>query len=697
MSTEAVGLGREASFMLGGVSVEPALLQVRSADGTEYKLEPRVMQVLVALAGAKGALLSRTDLRDACWGGRLTSDDAIERVIAQLRRLAVSLGGTSFTIQTVPKLGYRLIENPPPQAASRQWRYGRREVLVGIAGATIAAGAASLIFLGNRTSGTARKKSGPLTIAVLPFTAQTPSPQLSSFAAGLSDEVRSDLSRIVDIRVIAQTSSQKAAKESGTAQQVGKSLGADYLVEADVGSGNGQLVTNLALVDATTGAEVWTTQEYAPLANPTGLRPALAGDVIEHLAGIIPISSQYAPPVRRPDPEAYALVQQANRLLEDVRTNQMRGRQEDALNLGEQAERLTKRALTTDPNYSAALALLASITRNGWTPELARQNLTTKQRVEASIAILRRALLADPRDPAALTALGDYYRRYEFRWDEAENLFRRALSIDPSFVDAHWSFGYELGTLGRGLEGLDHALSVFELDPRNPFRRVALPRLLYLVGDRPEAMRRYDAELREQPDNLFLLQELYFVFLSEGNATDLQKLGQRVARQARTPQLSALASRIDAGAVALRGNPQPLRTLIDGEVAAFDRKDAISNATPQGRARDDLPFIFAIEYAWAGRPEQAIDMLERAISAKSLYWPCCLPYGNAPFSLNMRTNPRFQALWERDPGVVQLIERRRRALLTGQMAGFTPDGRKLVPRIGPALSQRIAAALAVQE
>lgn len=692
MSSQAASLAHRSSFRLGAVAVEPALRLIRGPGGTEHKLEPRVMQVLVALAEAEGAPLSRSDLRESCWEGRLTSDDAIERVMAQLRRLADTVGGDSFAVETVPKVGYRLVERSTDAAADAPASPSRRMVLGGsVAALAVAAAGLTIYRTSSRKAPPAR--SGPLTIAVLPFTTDAPSPHLASFAAALSDEVRSDLSRVIDIRVIAETSSRKAAQEAQTAQQIGSSLGAGYLVEGEVGSSGGQIVTRVALVDSSSGSQVWTAQESAPLADPTSLRSSIAGDVIQHLAGIIPISTQHLEPVHRPDPEAYAMVQQANRLLEDVRTDQMRGRAADALSLGGKAEQLTKRALAIDPNYSGALAVLAAITRNGWTPALAKQDLTTKQRVQASIAIVRRALVADARDPAALTELGDYYRRYELRWDEAENLFRRALSIDPSFVDAHWSYAYELGTLGRGLEGLDHALTVFELDPRNPFRRIALPRLLYLVGDRADAMRRYDAELTEQPDNLFLLRELYFLFLSEGNAADLQKLANRIRPGGDTAELAALADRAEAGTLALQGKPEPLRALINAEVEAFDAKAAISTATPQGRARDDLPFIFAIEYAWAELPDRSIDMLERALAAKSLYWPASLPFGIAPFPASVRNNPRYAGLWQRDPGVIQLVQRRRAALLAGQMAGFTRDGRRLVPQLPASLSRRVQAAL----
>ena len=76
-------------------------------------------------------------------------------------------------------------------------------------------------------------------------------------------------------------------------------------------------------------------------------------------------------------------------------------------------------------------------------------------------------------------------------------------------------------------------------------------------------MKRYNAELREQPDNLFLLRELYFMFLSEEKAADLGKLSEWITSVPRTPELSDLAAHVEAGKLALQGRPQKLRSLVD--------------------------------------------------------------------------------------------------------------------------------------
>lgn len=73
----------------------------------EATLEPRVMQLLVALAKADGAVLTRDDLIAQCWGGRIVSDDAINRAVAKLREVATGFDG-GFQVITIAKVGYRL-------------------------------------------------------------------------------------------------------------------------------------------------------------------------------------------------------------------------------------------------------------------------------------------------------------------------------------------------------------------------------------------------------------------------------------------------------------------------------------------------------------------------------------------------------------------------------------------------------------
>ena len=101
-----VHLAQAQPFQLGQLRVTPATRQVEGAwAGT---LEPRVMQVLVVLAAARGAVVGREDLITRCWDGRIVGEGSIHRVISLLRDLGAESG--AFTVETVRKVGYRLIE-----------------------------------------------------------------------------------------------------------------------------------------------------------------------------------------------------------------------------------------------------------------------------------------------------------------------------------------------------------------------------------------------------------------------------------------------------------------------------------------------------------------------------------------------------------------------------------------------------------
>jgi tetratricopeptide (TPR) repeat protein len=99
-------LTQQADFALGGWTVRPAIREVaRGAD--RIVIEPRVMQVLIALHRADGGVVARDALTEACWEGRVVGEDAINRVLSRLRRLAGETG--AFRIETVTRVGYRLI------------------------------------------------------------------------------------------------------------------------------------------------------------------------------------------------------------------------------------------------------------------------------------------------------------------------------------------------------------------------------------------------------------------------------------------------------------------------------------------------------------------------------------------------------------------------------------------------------------
>ena len=129
-----IDLAAECEFRLGPMSVEPAECAV-AVNGERRQLQPRVMQLLVALAKVRPNVVSRDRLVEQCWNGRVVGDDALNRCILALRHLAREFSPQPFEIETLPRVGYRMIEDG--SVAHPQAGFLRHARLLGAAAAAL--------------------------------------------------------------------------------------------------------------------------------------------------------------------------------------------------------------------------------------------------------------------------------------------------------------------------------------------------------------------------------------------------------------------------------------------------------------------------------------------------------------------------------------------------------------------------------
>lgn len=106
--TEVVNLAHEANFMLGQAEVRPSTREIL-CGGRSLIVEPLAMQVLVVLARANMGVVSRDDLIQRCWGGRIVTEDAVTRVLSKVRRMGDEFCDGAFSLQTIRSVGCRLI------------------------------------------------------------------------------------------------------------------------------------------------------------------------------------------------------------------------------------------------------------------------------------------------------------------------------------------------------------------------------------------------------------------------------------------------------------------------------------------------------------------------------------------------------------------------------------------------------------
>jgi Tol biopolymer transport system component len=144
-----LNLARELPFKLAATLVRPAALEVEHG-GQTTALEPRVMKVLVALHRSRGQPVSRDELIDLCWGGRIVTEGALNRCVAQLRKALAA--DPAIRVDTIATVGYRLqlgeaSPAPPPagppanDVAAPSSPLSRRSMMFLGAGAVVATGA----------------------------------------------------------------------------------------------------------------------------------------------------------------------------------------------------------------------------------------------------------------------------------------------------------------------------------------------------------------------------------------------------------------------------------------------------------------------------------------------------------------------------------------------------------------------------
>lgn len=144
-----IELATEAPFQLQTLKITPAALEVRRVDQVSI-LEPRVMKVLVTLHRAGGSVVSREELLELCWEGRIVGDDSLNRSVSQLRKALAE--ETAVSVETIPRIGYRLrltgtAEATPPAAAVPRFRLSRRQGLIALGVSLLLCCAAGMFIL----------------------------------------------------------------------------------------------------------------------------------------------------------------------------------------------------------------------------------------------------------------------------------------------------------------------------------------------------------------------------------------------------------------------------------------------------------------------------------------------------------------------------------------------------------------------
>lgn len=254
----ARGLAHERDFALGGMTVRPSLCRAE-INGEARHLEPRVALVLLALGKSEGSVLSRDDLIAWCWDGVVVGDDAINRVIGKIRRLA-ECPDAGFLIETVPRVGYRLVR--ADDQASRDANEGQT------------------VRMDAGDEARRPEAMSDRRVAVLPFDGEG-GPDAASLAEGATDCILSSLARDGGLSVVGRPDSSRFRGQRK--RNAARALGATQLVDGAVSISGDEMRITAYLIDGTCGLMLWSEQFRGTTADPFALQQLSAVRVTEAL------------------------------------------------------------------------------------------------------------------------------------------------------------------------------------------------------------------------------------------------------------------------------------------------------------------------------------------------------------------------------------------------------------------------------
>ena len=334
-----IELGEIADFDLGGVRVSPARREV-SLNSARRELEPKVAQVLVALAAARPHVVSRDRLIEQCWDGRIVGDDALNRCIVALRHLAREFSPPPFAIETVARVGYCMIERATDDATETLRKASLRPgvMIAGLLALAVAAAGVAYAWSRNGAS-----EADAASIAVLPF--RNLSDGNPYFAQGIGEEILDQLSREPEFRVAGNVSSSQFGKDPDI-RQVARQLDVNYVLEGSVRTQGKRVRVNTYLLRGSDGKRMWSESYDGDLDDILAIQQRIGGGV----AGALTRKLAHAPSgqARAVNGEAYAHYLNARGLLRSGNPQ-----------LGQEAVDLLRESIRLDPDFAPSWASLA--------------------------------------------------------------------------------------------------------------------------------------------------------------------------------------------------------------------------------------------------------------------------------------------------------------------------------------------------
>src|SRR5581483_9957945 len=410
------------------------------------RVEPLVFDLILFLARHAGRVVTREEIIDSVWQGRIVSEATIDGCIKSARRILGDTGESQNYIRTVRGRGFEFAARVSVVDEANSGPVSSPlEAPLEHHGAGVVPGESSVP--GNPAAPALRP-----VLAVFPFANQT-SEGDDYFADGLTEDIITNLARFRDLRVIAAASTLQFRGHPINIPEFCTRMKAGYVVQGSVRRTTDRVRISVQLIDGATCVQLWGDRYDREIGDIFELQD----EVTRKIAATLGVKLQYVSLLRAMtksplELDSYDCVLRARRYTSAL-----------SAEMHAEARDLLEKAIQLDPLSSDAHALLANV-------YLAEHRFEMNPRPDPIGRALTHALRAtqlDPRNSYARCWLAIvHFFRAENEKFEAES--RLALSLNPNDPETLADIGHYLAFMGEFERGVELSRRAQELNPLHP-------------------------------------------------------------------------------------------------------------------------------------------------------------------------------------------------------------------------------------
>jgi adenylate cyclase len=421
-------------------------------------------------------------------------------------------------------------------------------------------------------------------IAVLPLANMSADPENEYFSDGMTEEIIGALSKVPGLQVASRTSCFAFKGKEVDIRAVGEKLGVGSVLTGSVRKIGNRIRITAQLVNAESGYHLWSETYDRQLDDVFAIQDELSRAIVDALKlRLGSETEQLVVPTK--NLEAYNLYLKGRFFFNRFTEPGLRKSLE-----------FFEHVLLQEPGYARAYAGMADC----WCA-LADDWAAPDDAYPRAKAAAQRALQHDPELAEAMTSLGKVLCWYEWDFAGAEQQLRRAVSLNPNYAEAHWTFGSALPAVGRLGEAVEEMRKALTLDPLYPQYSRWLGRFLLYAGD-------YAAAVDQSHKTMELSTEYFQSYLDIGSACLAQGRPEQALEWYRRGQgLQTSVRSYDAYIVRALA---PLGRTEEAE-------EILKRLEDESRHHYVRSEVLAMGYAAVGELDKAFASLERAFQARS--------------------------------------------------------------------------------